>query len=95
VICAVLAIAAAPGWWVAVAISGISAAGAWTWHLRLLAEARRARQSAIADGERRIGEQVTALRGEQAAATARAAAARQASGIISTAFAGATAGRPA
>lgn len=89
VVCAVLAIVAAPGWWVAAAIAAIGAIAAWLWRRRATAEAGRRRAAAAADGQRRIDDKVSALRQDQAAATERAAMARQARQAIRGAVASA------
>jgi hypothetical protein len=95
VVGAVLAVAAAPGWWAAAAVAAIGAIGAWLWHTRSAAEARRRRAAAVADGQRRIDEKTAALRDDQAAAAERAVRAHAARESIHLAIASPAAALPA
>jgi hypothetical protein len=94
-VCVVLAIVAAPGWWAAAVIAAIGATAGWLWHARARAEAGRGRAEALADGQRRIDEAVAALRRDQAAALERAAMARRARAAIQEACATGSVASPA
>jgi hypothetical protein len=86
-VCAVLAVVAAPGWWPVAVVAAIAAVVGWLSHTRARAGVMRSRAAAVDAGQRRIDEHVAALRAEQVAATERAATARHARDAIQTALA--------